>query len=263
MTYSEPLVSFLVLDFEKRDFSRLCLESIRNRTKFEHKIIYLHNGPADYPAEFLEEGLIDQLIQTKKNNGLGVGTRDLFAASFSRYSIYWQNDQVMGRDFELSELEGVAAQLADSETKSISLAGRICGEGIYSERAHLIKTEYYRFMENTLGLSYGGAGPYHHIMWREEQIQKFYAKNGYRHRTDWPVLADDNGRTAERQNPDGSRWRHYPDTKQLWLLNGPVKERFVYPKFSEREWDFVLTSQVWPAGEIPENEKKDSFHVWN
>jgi hypothetical protein len=56
---------------------------------------------------------------------------------------------------------------------------------------------------------------------------------------------------------------HYPDTKQLWLINGPVKERYVYPKFSDREWEYVLGTQSWPPGEIPENEKKDSFHVWN
>ena len=104
--YKEPELTYLVLDFLKEPETRRCLESIKAHTKFPHKVIYLHNGffaDVKHPQKFLAEGLCDQLIQTSKNTGLGIGTRDLFAASFSPYSFYLQNDQFLNRDFTQEE----------------------------------------------------------------------------------------------------------------------------------------------------------------
>jgi hypothetical protein len=266
--YSEPIISFLVLDFNKENDTRACLLSLRERVKFKHKIIYLHNGPSDYAIDFFKDGLVDQFIITSKNNGLGIGTRDLFAASHSPFSIYWQNDQILGRDFSEEEAVNLTTALFSpigngKQVASISLAGSPCGPGIYSERAHLINTDFYRYLEVNAKLGYHGAGPYHDGPWREEQIQKFYEANNFVHYPLNNPLAIDNGRTAERQNPDGSRWRHYPDTKQLWLIAGPIKEKFIYPKFTDTEWEEVLKTQSWPDGKIPEQEVAHSFHVWN
>lgn len=282
-SYQEPPLSFLVLDFKKKDETKLCLNSIRNRVKFsEYKIIYLHNGPdEDYPYQFFKDGLVDQIIQTKANNGLGIGTRDLFAASFSPFSIYWQNDQIMGRDFsaeEFTKLASILNGLMDEKTvkylaqkkkiQSVSLAGAVCGEDIYSERAHIVRTNFYKNAESQMqsqfvDLGWAGAGPYHDGMWREEIFQKLYKQDSFVHMTEWPILAIDNGKRAIRENPDGSQWLHFPDTKGLTLLKGPVKERHVYPKFTDLEWEDVIKTQTWPEGKVPSNEVKDSFHVWN
>lgn len=269
-THTEPQVSFLVLDFQRPHSARLCLESIRRHTKFPHKIIYCHNGVADYPLALQKAGLIDELIMPRENGGLGLGTRAVFAACFSPIAIYWQVDQLMGRDFTEREVETLSLALSPENRvdgskiiMSVGLAGPVCGAGIFTERAFAIKTDEYKWMEQNLPLTHGGAGPYAHVIWREEQMQKFYEKMGYAHMTDWPQLAIDNGRDAERQNPDGSRWVHFPDTKQLWLKSGPVKDRYVYPKFLPEEWDFVIATQSWPPGQIPEQEKAHSFHVWN
>src|SRR3989338_11219459 len=109
--YAEPELSYLVLDFLKEEETRRCLESVKRHTKFSHKVIYLHNGPAEYPARFLKEGLCDQLIQTSTNTGLGIGTRDLFAAPFSPYSFYLQNDQFLNRDFMQEEFRALVAMI--------------------------------------------------------------------------------------------------------------------------------------------------------
>lgn len=269
-TYTEPLVSFLVLDYEREASARACLESIKRHTKFRHKVIYCHNGEAHYPLQFLNEGLIDQLLMPRRNEGLGLGTRLLAGACFSPYAIFWQCDQVMGRDFteaELGQLTGLLGQTYRAQginhqlIKSISLAGPVCGDNTYSERAHIIETKDYKRWEDWLPLSPGGAGPFHHLLWREGQLQKHYRDNDYWHFTGWPPLAIDNGRDARRTNPDGSEWLHLPDTKQLWLLKGPVRERYVYPKFSDAEWERVLATQMWEPGAIPEQEQKDSFVV--
>lgn len=266
--YKEPELTFLVLDFKKEVESRLCLKSIKRHVKFPHKVIYLHNGgDENYPIRFLNDGLVDQFIQTKDNNGLGIGTRDLFAASFSQYSFYLQNDQFIFRDFTQEEFDRIKAAFYQNTSdnrivKTVSLAGSPCGVGVYSERAHIIKTEDYKRFEFSGLLGYHGAGKYHNGPWREEQIQTYYKDNGFVHYP-WDVLVQDNGKRAIRQNPDGSVWEHFPDTKQLWLKSGPVKEPHVYPKFTAEEWANVIATQNWPAGKIPANEVKDSFHVWN
>jgi hypothetical protein len=268
--HEEPPLTIAVLDYQKEETTEACLRSIRAHVQVPYRLVYLHNGRADYPRRFLDIDLIDTLIQPSTNRGLGIGTRDLMAAVFSPYVIMWQNDQLMGRAltrYGWAELVGTLDERWQYGMRSISLAGPVCDtpteRHVYSERAHLTKTAFYREMEHTLPLSYGGAGPYHHAQWREGQIQEHYRQQGYLHYTDWPPLALDNGREARRSNPDGSEWLHYPDTKQLWLVSGPVKERYVYPYLSDTEWDTVLATQAWPPGQIPERERGASFHVWH
>ncbi len=270
MVYSEPQVSFLVLDFLREKETRLCLESIRRHVKFPHKIIYLHNGPADYPTQLLKEGLIDQLIQTAKNNGLGLGTRDLFAACFSPLAVYWQNDQIMGRDFKQSELDALADCLGQTYRgrginhkiiQSISLAGATCGEHIFSERAFIIETANYKRWEGWLPLSPGGAGPFHHLEWREGQIQRYYAENDYWHWTEWTPLAIDRGVWTLRNN-GGGRVRMRTDTKAVWWEETPTASD-VFPEHTIPEWVEVLAGR-WPPGKIPQVylDRGQSFNCW-
>jgi hypothetical protein len=264
--YKEPELSILVLDFLKEEETRICLESIKHHVKFPVKVIYLHNGPAEYPHKFFQEGLVDQFIQTKVNNGLGIGTRDLFAASFSKFSFLLQNDQFIGRDFAEEEFIKISKYIDGSYNeniiKSVSLAGDNC-QGQYSERGHIIKTDFYKYMETNNFLSYFGAGPFHQGPWREELIQKTYKHNNLIHYI-WPnQLVVDNGKRAKRQNPDGSIWEHRPDTKQLRLISGPIRERYIYPCFTDQEWETVLETQKWEDWKIPEKEVVSSFRVWH
>jgi len=264
--YKEPELTIVVLDFLKETETRLCLESIKRHVKFSVKTILYHNGNgAEYPYQFFREGLCDTLIQTQKNEGLGIGTRDTFNAVFSPWTLSLQNDQIIGRDFTQEEFDKIKqyfdAGYNGNIIKSISLAGPVCGQGIYSERCHIIKTDFYKWMEK--GLPYHGCGPYHDGEWRESYIQRLYKANSLIHFTDWPALVVDNGRSAKRQNPDGSLWEHQPDRKGLRLINGPVRDRYVYPYFTPEEWDYVISTQSWPEWQIPEKEKAHSFHVWN
>lgn len=263
--------SILVLDYKKPQETRLLLHSIRENFDFDYNLIYLHNGiDEDYGYQYFKDGLIDQFIQTKKNNGLGIGTRDLFAACFSEFTIYAQNDQYVGRPVKEDEIDFIASQIglngagpnkAVYTLNSISLAGQPCGPNIYSERAHIIKTSFYKGLESQLPI--GGAGPYHSLEWREGYIQNYYKQNNYIHGIYQDPIFVDNGRSAIRQNPDGSVWKHEPDTKRLYLVSGPVKEKNIYPKFTDQEWEEVIRTQNWPNGKIPSEEIKDSFHVWN
>src|SRR3989338_1652914 len=227
--YKEPGLTYLVLDFLKEDETRRCLESVKTHTKFPHKVIYLHNGPVVeqehttgeagllYRAGFLQEGLIDQLIQTGKNTGLGIGTRDLFAASFSPYSFYLQNDQFLNRDFTQEEFKSLVSMIGQQlrspddglvwTVQSVDLAGGVWGLHKYTERAHLMPTNFYKQMEAAGMLGYWGAGPYDDGPWREEQIQTFYKKNRYLHYTYPNRFITDFGHRSVRENKDGSLGR--------------------------------------------------------
>jgi hypothetical protein len=266
MEYTEPELTVLVLDFRKERETRRCLESVKKHLKVSHKIIYLHNGVGvDYPYELFREGLIDQFIQTKKNNGLDVGTRDLFAASFSPWSFYLQNDQTLKRDFTQEEFDQIknmiGQQLQSPEdgsvwtVKSVDLAGGMAGLHTYSERAHIVPTAFYKKLEEA-GLNYGGAGPYHHVRWREGQIQDFYKTQHFLHYTYPNVLVNDDGDTSIRENPDGSIWEHHADTNGVRLVRGPIKEKNDHPPFTDLEWEQVLKTQSWPEWQVPERRKR-------
>lgn len=263
--YNEPELSILVLDFAKPKESRLCLESIKQHVKFPVKVIYLHNGPAEYALDFYREGLIDQFIQSKVNNGLGVGTRDLVGNCFSQYFMMLQNDQIICRDFEYREFEMIVDTIGKSfQTKtvaSVGLAGHVAGQNIYSERCHIMETAFYKEMERMIPLSAGGAGPYHHQIWREEQIQKHYREDNFIHAVSSYPLVTDNGVWTIR-DVAGGRVKMRTDTKAVWWLKKP-SETYIFPEMSEEEWiDAILGN--WKDGTIPKAylEKNQSFNCW-
>jgi len=268
MTYQEPILTVAVLDFCKPHESRLCLESVKRHLKVGHKIIFCDNGSGeDYPLQFVREGLVDQLIVNRDSTGLGLGTRDLFAAVFSPVTLYLQNDQIFVRDFQEMEFVGLVNQFGagDGTRKigSISLAGQPCGPNIYSERAHLISTKFYKDMERNGLLGYHGAGKYHDGVWRERQIQDLYAKEGLVH---WmpPILpwVSDNGVYALRDMGEGGVWLHRTDTKALWVIIPPQTKNPAYPKLTDEEFETAKRGE-WVDATIPSQEAKDSFHCWD
>jgi hypothetical protein len=264
--HPQPELSILILDFLKPYETITAIKSVKQFVQVPHTLIYYHNGPAAYPAYLLHHRQlgISQLGQSSLNEGLGVGTRQLIASCTTKYFIYLQNDQEFVRPFTQADFEVAKKYLAGDTYKSISLAGPVCGEGIYSERAHIMETKFYKSLEP---LPDGGAGPYHSLPWREGAIQEIYKEVGYIHK---PFLYNNNvqfvgdgGYFAVRENPDRTVWVHRPDTKQLWLASGTPVQKHVYPKFTDEEWVKVLRGDGWTDGLIPIDEIKDSFVAWN
>lgn len=269
MKFSEPILTIAVLDFGKQVESYVCLKSIKEHVKVPHKVVFCDNGSIeDYPFEYLKEGLIDQLITNRDSNGLGIGTRDLFAAIFSPVTIYLQNDQYFARDLTEQDFVALTSNMGvtlenGQRVASISLAGSPCGEGVYSERAHLISTRFYKDMEREGLLGYHGAGKWHDGPWREAQIQSFYKQQNLTH---WqpPVMpwVADNGVFALRDMGDGGVFIHRTDTKQCWVILPPKVKNPAYPKMNDEEFALCIKNE-WPDGKIPEAELKDSFDCWS
>lgn len=218
--------------------------------------------------EFVKEGLVDQLIVNRESRGLGLGTKDLFAACASKYAFYLQNDQYLCRDFTQNEMDflavlfGALVETGGSVVTSISLAGSPCGEGVYSERGHLILTEQYQMWERQGLLGHYGAGRFHDGEWREASIQRLYAAHKHTHLEHKPALVQDNGVFAVRDMGDAGVWCHRTDTKQLWVIVPPAVMNPVYPKLNDAEFAIAWRGE-WLDGRIPEIEVKDSFRCWD
>jgi hypothetical protein len=264
--YTEPELSIVILDYAKPIESYMCLDSIKKHVKFPHKVIFCDNGSQeDYPVQFLRKGLIDQLIINRESLGLGVGTRDVINASFSSYFLYLQNDQYIGRDFTIEEFESIkknlGTKLGDKIVLSISLAGVICDQDTFSERAFVMRTEDYKSLEREVPLGYWGAGRFHDGPWRERQLQDFYKEHNFLHYTGWPTAVIDNGVYATRDMGDGGVFCHRTDTKACWVIVPPKVKNPAYPKMNDEEFNLAMKNE-WPDGRIPEAEIKDSFHCW-
>jgi hypothetical protein len=267
--YIEPELTIAILDYCKPIESHLLLESIKKHVKVPHKILFCDNGSGEnYAFEFLKEGKIDQLLINYKSLGLGIGTRDLHALTSTSHILYCQNDQIFCNDltedyfkFFKRILNGEIStnEYSGKIIKSISLSGYPCGKDIFSERAFLMETAFYKSLEP---LSLGGAGFLHELPWREGQIQELYKKNNWVHVAIGQYVGD-NGVFATRNMREAGIWCHRTDLKTLFCIVKPSDRNPVYPKFSEAEWQLALSEEGWPDGKIPEIELKDSFDCWS
>jgi hypothetical protein len=254
----DKTISFLLLDHNRPEESRLCLESIKKHcSEIKYKIYFLANGnDENYAQKFFEEGLIDHLIQNKKNNGCGFGTMQLFQTCDTEYAFYVQVDQFMISDLLPRDIEDFCRALEGGKVGHIDVAGDQ-GNGSFSERALFTSVSFY----NAISKEGGGPGPYCHLKWSEESVQDYYRDNEI-HFLTTDLIFQNNGKWSQRENPDGSKWRHRTDSKELWMIS-PPSIKYDYPKFSDEEWKEVLKTQSWEDGKIPKSELEHSFKCFN
>lgn len=252
-------IDVLILDSDREEEAKTLIESLENLGNFNKNIIYLDNGSGkSYPKDFLENGRIDILLRNSENLGCGIGTRQLFSSSSNKYCFYIQVDQFLQVEISENIISRLIKTLEENDFFHIDLAGNQ-GNGRYSERAQFLKASNWLNIPN---MTIGGPGPYHHIKHTEQKVQEYFEKTNQKWTSTNPALFANNGCWSIRKNPDGSVWKHRTDTKEQWLISGPVKEKYIWPKFSTKEWEEVLQSQKWEDGKIPEQEKPHSFKFW-
>lgn len=198
----EYVVSFLVLDFNKAQETFQCLESIRRLTQFKnYEIVLLSNGgEQENIFQFYKSGLIDRLFLYKRNYGCGIGTHDLYNISKAEYSIYVQNDQYMRRQFSSEELQAMINNL-NEEYKCIDLSGGAGHSDKFSERAHIMNTEFYKQLHLK---GYGGPGPFEHEwLWSEGGTSYSFWDKDYKIHHEWPCLFANNGWRTIREDKIG------------------------------------------------------------
>lgn len=252
-------LSFLILDYNRPNELEMVINSIRKYVKVNYQVIvHANGGEQKYHYEMYNAGLINKLILNKENNGAGYGAVDLFNYCNTEYGFYIEGDQTFIRNFEKKELESWISKIEKEGYEFVSPIGAAT-QGNFSQRAFFTNTISYRKL--ALEMPCGGPGPYSARETNESFTQKYLQKNKKLVNID-PPLCMDMGCFSYNTNPDGSEWLHRTDTKNHWLVKGPVKEKHVYPQFNDIEWAKVLEEQKW-NGDVPEKLKSCSFVHWN
>jgi hypothetical protein len=252
-------LSFLLLDYNRPNELNMVLNSIKSHVKLNYQIIvHANGGEQNYHIDLYKNNLITKLILNKENNGAGFGSIDLFNYCNTDYAFYIEGDQTFIRDFTKEELNLWKSKIEKDNYEFISPIGNAT-QGEFSQRAFFTKTLFYRQL--SLNMPCGGPGPYCEKNTNENFTQKYLLNTNKLYNVN-PPLCTDMGCFSRCINPDKSEWLHRTDTKQHWLIKGPVKEKYVYPQFNEEEWEKILNQQEW-NGEIPEKLKTCSFVYWN
>ncbi|MEK6879394.1 MAG: hypothetical protein AABY22_07300 [Nanoarchaeota archaeon] len=256
-----PDVSICILDFKKKEESLLLLNSIKKYVSISHEVIFCSNSIEDYVFDFCRNGLIDKLIVNKSNLGGGYGTIMAFNVSFSKWVLWIENDNEIICEFNNNVLNQFV-NLLNNGYKWVDLTGEISGNNIPSGRCFFVEREFYNGIKKCGNDNiFHGPGIYSDGPYLEEYIQNYFRDNNLKVAHIRNFIKD-NGYESIRENPDGSRYIHFPDTKQLKVLIYPT-QRFTYPKWSEKEWREVLKTKHWDDWKIPENEAAFSFRCFN
>lgn len=254
-----PSVSFLILDFSKHLETLRCINSIRKNALFPYKLIYLDNGACgeEYPNQFYNKGFVDVLIRKRKGMGGGYGQTDLIRYCDTEYFFFVQNDQELIQNITNDTIE-YFIDLLNNGYHCIDLNGDQSRKGIWTDRAHFMKTSFF----NELGPFPNGGPGLDSVKWNEQYLQEKFKENDYKIFHMNPLFFLDNGRTSIREAGDGL-YKHNCDNKKLWILKQPTYITEPYPPFDkEIEWPKVLKGE-WIQGDIPINWEKHSFRYWN
>jgi hypothetical protein len=255
-------IEYLILDYKRHEEAEILLNSIRKHSNFEYTISYLDNGSnEDYPHKLAEKYNIENLISNKINIGGGAGAIQLFAQTRADYCFFIQVDHQLVFDINKEIINFMINKIENENFAYIDLAGNQ-GGGQYSERAQFINPYFY----NSIPKTAGGPGPWTSIPHTESCIQDYINNNNLKFITinghnNIPFFLD-KGKYSLRGNPDGSIWKHRTDDKRVWLIQGPVKEKYEYPPFSEKQWQEIILTQKCEQI-IPEDWKNNIFKCWD
>lgn len=256
------MIDILVLNYNRPDETKLCLESLKANAQFEHRVIVYNNGGTDFDQifSFYKDGLIDKLIFNKVNEGEGFGCVEMYNNCKSKFSFFIENDCELLYPITQENIDEFIHVLDNGMASCIDLTGGICGKNIYSGRVFFINTEFYKSIkkcdENGI---YGGPGPYNDTPPLEHYIQKYFKDNNL-NVVHTPKIIKENGKWSVREIGDGI-YKHRTDTQQFYILKQPTYPTKEYPPFNENEWKKVIAGE-WKDGDIPEKWQPHSFKFW-
>ena len=249
------MTEILILDYNRPQELLALLLSIKKNARFDKKVVVLNNGGDKYADQFLESGMCDRVIHNAINIGCGAGTVQLFSQCQSDFAFYIQVDHSLETLITENMIETFKNDIIIEGNFYVDLAGDQ-GHGEYSERAQFIRRSDYLIAQK----DFGGPGPLADQRWTEQSVQEYMDKEMSFFKSYY--MFRDCGWDSVRENPDGSLWKHHPDTKVLFCLQAP-KQKFVYPNLTDEEWKEAIAGD-WPtSGKIPEKEKDSSFQHWN
>jgi len=117
----KPVVSIVMLTYNALDYTKQCMESIKDSTSYPHEIIFVDNASTDGTRPYLEKLVRDnanyRLVANKTNRGFAAGNNQGMAIAKGDYLLLLNNDVLVSEGW-LERL--VACGQADG---SIGLVG--------------------------------------------------------------------------------------------------------------------------------------------
>lgn len=106
---SMPLVSIIILTFNRLDVTQACLDSIQRHTPEPHEIIVVDNGSSDGTVAWLRERILTQatlrVIENSTNRGFSAGCNQGIQAAQGEYLLLLNNDTVVTAEWLSGLLE--------------------------------------------------------------------------------------------------------------------------------------------------------------
>ena len=96
-----PLVSIVMLTYNALDYTRECVESIRNNTDYPYEIVFVDNGSTDGTVDYLETLQLNnphyRVIANENNLGFAAGNNQGAKAARGTYVMLLNNDVLVSR----------------------------------------------------------------------------------------------------------------------------------------------------------------------
>lgn len=95
-----PKISIILITYNNLEYTKLCLESIRNNTDYpDYDVVIVDNASNDGTIEYLEEYCAQQsnviLIKNPTNRGFAPANNQGVAASSSEFIVFLNNDTIV------------------------------------------------------------------------------------------------------------------------------------------------------------------------
>lgn len=254
-------ITFLVLDYNRPIELELCLKSIRQQCLINHEVITLVNGGnTSSHYELFKTGLTDKLILSAKNEGSSLGILRLVQNCTTDIFIFLQSDNILAQRIDFSIFNGIQTLLSVPHVGAIDLTGLVPTISEFSERAFIMKTDFY--LAHDLNTGYG-TGPFYDPQQpnSEQTTLEWLKKNSKQVIPSSPPCVVDTGKYAILELPCGGILKRRTDTHQIWVIKTPKNKIDCYD-LSESEWETILSGK-WIGGTTPEISKSKAFFFYS
>ena len=156
-----PLVSIVILTYNALEFTKRCIDSIRQHTNYPHEVIFVDNGSTDGTKEYLRRQVKEEskyhLIENVYNLGFSAGNNQGAKAAKGQYLLLLNND-VLVADGWLESLVDVIER--DEYIGMVGpISNQVSGRQMLRDTAYDEENDYYSFADAIRTTNLGSVTP--------------------------------------------------------------------------------------------------------
>ncbi|MCF6154445.1 MAG: glycosyltransferase [Candidatus Brocadia sp.] len=162
---SRKLVSIIILTWNALEYTKKCINSIRNHTNYPHEIIFVDNASTDGTIEYLQKLIKEnqnyKLIRNSINKGFAAGNNEGVAITSGEYVMLLNNDVLVSDGW----LEGLVVSLERDERIGMvgPITNSISGRQMVREIPYTDENGFHVFAQEVRNTYYGRLTPRYRI----------------------------------------------------------------------------------------------------